>query len=366
MLEKFILPIIEQLDAETEHLAMRDLLSLLEVSPIGDNLLAHLTYQEERFSDKRLHVTIGGVTFENPLIVGAGWDKVGCAVGALWQLGFAGVEVGSILARAYAGNLKPRHFILAPGVPLNRYGFNTVGMEAVAQNLERYRERRIPIGINVGKNGEISEQEAPEAYALVVRRLYRDGAYYVINVSSPGTPGLRALQGKEPLSRIVQSVNKAMEEMGGRRPLFVKIAPDLSYEAIDDVIQIVVEHGLTGIIATNTTNNPEVKAKYGGHWRDEMGGLSGDDTDFRCMSTDSIRHIYKVAGRQLTIIGAGGIKDVDTALEKIRAGATAVQIVAALDAEGPLLPGKITRGIAEYLERENIQGIDELVGVEAG
>lgn len=365
MLENFIAPILHQLDAETQHLAMRDLLGLIETSPVRQQLLEQLTYYGERFRDARLSVTLGGIRLDNPLLVGAGWDKVGHAVQALHTIGFAGVEVGSVLARPQPGNPQPRHFLLAPGVPLNRYGFNTIGVEAVAHNLERYKGSAIPIGVSIGKNRDVSEQDAPEAHASVVRRLYADATYFAINVSSPNTPGLRALQDKRPLSAIVQAVNQAMQEMGGSKPVFVKIAPDLTYEAIDDVIEVVIANKLTGIIATNTTSNPEIKARYGEQWRNEMGGVSGDDPTFRNMSTQIIHHIYQAAGQQLSIIGVGGIKDTPTALEKIRAGATALQIVAALDEAGPTLPGQITRGLAAYLDRENIASINNLIGVDA-
>ena len=146
-------------------------------------------------------------------------------------------------------------------------------------------------------------------------------------------------------------------------PLFVKIAPDMTMEEVDDVVDVVLGANIAGIVATNTTVNKDIKAKYG--TAGEMGGVSGDDPDFRKMSTDIIKHIYKKAGNKIAIIGAGGVKDAPTALEKIRAGACAVQIVAALDQEGPTLPGRINRELVEYLEKEGIKSIIELIGVDA-
>ncbi|SRR5258708_5875109 len=365
MYKKFILPIIDTLDAETEHLVIRELLHFLELSPNCKELIEQLTYKKKRFTDPRLNVTIGGIKLDNPLIVGAGWDKESRAVKALYQLGFSAIEVGTILTNPQEGNPKPRHFMLAAGVPLNRYGFNTIGMDDFAKNVETYREMNIPMGINVSKNKDIEQIDAPYAFSDVVKKFYHDGDYFVINVSSPNTPGLRQLQDKEPLTKIVQAVNETMDEKTGRKPVFVKIAPDITYEAVNDVIEVVMHNQLTGIIATNTTLNADIKETYGEQWRNEMGGVSGDDEDFRKMSTNIVKHIYKEAGNKITIIGVGGIKDSKTALEKIKAGATALQIVSALDEEGPHLPGIINRGIVDYMDKEGVKHISELVGVTA-
>lgn len=351
-------------DAEDEHAAIRDFLHSLEKSPDFETRIKELTFQHERFTDKRLNIEIGNVKLDNPLMVGPGWDKPAHAVRALYHLGFGGVEVGSIMQFPQEGNPKPRHFMLAPGVPLNRYGFNSPGLEVTAKNLEKYKNLNIPIGINIGKNKIIPDEKAPETYAAVAERLYEYGHYFVINVSSPNTPGLRKLQDKEPLIKIVKSVIEALDSKGGNKPIFVKIAPDMTMNAVDDVIDVVLENKLTGIIATNTTMNSDIKGKYGENWKNEMGGVSGDDSEFRQMSTDIIKHIYKQAGKKLTIIGVGGIKDTETALEKIKAGTTAIQVVAALDAEGPELPGKINRGIVKYLEKEGVKSIKELIGVD--
>lgn len=311
-----------------------------------------------------MRVIIDGIEFDNPLIVGAGWDKAGRAVKGLWQLGFAGVEVGSVTADPQPGNPKPRQFMVAPGVALNWLGFNSPGMEVVAGNLDRYKESGIPCGISIGKNRDVDAKDAPQAHAVVAKRLYEYAAYFAINVSSPNTPGLRSLQDKEPLTDIVQAVNEAMEGKGGRKPLFVKIAPELTDEAIDDVIKVAVDNGLTGIIAANTTADSDIKAKYGERWRNAVGGLSGDDRDFRKMSTDKIAHIYREAGGRLEIMGVGGIKDTETALEKIRAGAKVLQIVTAIRGEGTTVAGRINRGLVEYMEKEGIKNFDEIVGVD--
>lgn len=355
-------PFLDRRDSETWHDRARDALHLAEATPLTLKLLEQFAYRGERFTDQRLRVVLGGIEFENPLVVGAGWDKMGKAVRGLYTLGFAGVEVGSVLAYPQEGNPKPRQFMLAPGVALNRLGFNSPGMEAVVQNLGRYRGSSIPIGISLGKNKNVEPKDAPEAHAVVAKRLYHEAAYFVINVSSPNTPGLRQLQDKAPLTDIVQVVNGAMEAMGGKKPTFIKIAPDLTNEAVNDVIEVVADNGLTGIIATNTTIRQDLKAEYGEKWRNEAGGLSGDNAEFRKMATEKIAHIYRETGGKMEIVGIGGVKDVATTLEKMQAGAKIVQIVTAIRGEGPTLPGRINRGLVDWMEREGVENINEIVG----
>ncbi len=365
MYDKFILPIIDKLDAETEHLAIRELLFLLEQSPEYEKIIRKIAYRNKRVTDKKLHINMGGLRLDNPLIVGAGWDKVGHGLKACYDLGFAAVEVGTITKYFQYGNSQPRDFILKKGVRLNRYGFTNSGMEEFSKVIESYQKIAAPIGINIGKNKDVPDEKAADAHADVLEHLYNLGDYFTINVSSPNTVGLRKLQEKEPLTKIVKSVTKVMSNKGKAKPLFVKIAPDLTFEAVNDVIEVVLENKLTGIVATNTTLNSDIKAKYGERWRDEMGGVSGDDNDYRKMSTEIIKHIYKKAGRELIIIGSGGIKDTSTALEKIKAGATALQIYTAFDEEGPTLPGKINEGLLKYMEKEGLNNISELVGINA-
>ncbi len=365
MYKEIVSPLLRKLDSEHWHARAREALHLAEATPFTLKLLEQFADRHHRFTDERLHVVLGGIEFDNPVMVGAGWDKVGRAVKALYTLGFASVEVGSVLAYPQAGNPKPRQFMLGPGVALNRLGFNTPGMEVVAHNLERYKGSGIPIGISLGKNKAVDAKDAPTAHALVARRLYADAAYFAINVSSPNTPGLRELQDKAPLTEIVQAVNAAMDELGGRKPLFVKIDPELSDRAVDEVIQVVVDNRLAGIIATNSTINADIKAKYGEKWRKEAGGLSGDDADFRKLATAKVAHIYRETRGSIEIIGVGGVKDAGTALEKIKAGAKAVQVVTGIRGEGTTLPGRINRGIVDYMEKVGVKTIGELVGVDA-
>jgi dihydroorotate dehydrogenase len=362
MFKEIIDPALMRLDSENWHTRAREALHFAEATPFTLKLLEQFAYRHHRFTDERLHVVSGGVELDNPVFVGAGWDKAGRAVKALYTLGFSGVEVGTVVAYPQEGNPKPRQFMLAPGVTLNRLGFNSPGMEAVAHNLERYKESGIPIGISLGKNKEVAIEDAPQSHATVADKLYDYAAYFAINVSSPNTPGLRALQDKKPLTDIVRAVNETMDRIGGRKPLFVKIAPELSSGAVDDVIDVVLNNSLTGIIATNTTVNQNIKARYGERWRNEAGGLSGDDPDYRRMATEKVAHIYRQTNGKIDIIGVGGVKDVQTALEKIKAGAKVVQVVTGIRGEGTALPGRINRSIVDYMEKEGIKNISELVG----
>lgn len=364
MYKEFIDPILMKLDSETWHKRAVEALHLAEATPPTLKLVELFADRHQRFADERLHICLEGIEFENPVIVGAGWDKAGRAVKALYALGFAGVEVGTVVAYPQPGNPKPRQFMLAPGVTLNRLGFNSPGMQIVARNLDRYRGSGIPIGISLGKNKAVEAKDAPLAHAIVAENLYPQATYFAINVSSPNTPGLRTLQEKQPLTDIVQAVNETMERMGGRKPLLIKIAPELSVEAVDDVIDVVLANGLTGIIATNTTINPDIKASYGDQWRNEAGGISGDDPQYRKMATEKIAHIYREAGGKVAIMGVGGVKDAVSALEKIKAGAQIIQVVTAIRGEGTALSGRINREIVKYMEKSGVKHIRDLVGVD--
>ena len=362
MYKEIIDPALMKLDSETWHTRAREALHIAETTTVTLKLLEQFADRRQRFTDARLRVVLGAVEFDNPVVVGAGWDKAGRAVKALYTLGFSGIEVGTVVAYPQEGNPKPRQFMLAPGVTLNRLGFNSPGMETVAHNLARYKGSGVPIGISLGQNKEVAVEDAPQAHAVVAEKLYDYAAYFAINVSSPNTPGLRALQDKKPLTDIVQAVNETMDRMGGRKPLFVKIAPELSHGAVNDVIDVVLDNRLTGIIATNTTINQDIKAKYGERWRNEPGGLSGDDPEYRKMATEKVAHIYRETQGRIDIIGVGGVKDAQTALEKIKAGAKVIQVVTGIRGEGTALPGRINRGIVDYLEKVGIKNITELVG----
>lgn len=352
---------------ETAHLWANNLLHLAESSPFALKVLERLcAYKGERFSDERLKVKIGGVELENFLMLGAGSDKQGITALAWHALGVASPEFGAVLLADQEGNPKKRQFVLSaePGVILNRLGFNAKGVHAVLKNIQRYVNSGIPIGFNLGINKEITADEAPVLYGVVARILKPYAAYFTINVSSPNTPGLRSLQGKDTLTKIAQRVNKVMDETGGRIPTFIKIS-EMPLGAVDDVVEVVNAEKLAGLVCINTTTNPDIKAKYGEKWRNEAGGLSGADPDYRRIVNTIIAHVYKTTGGVVPVIGIGGINGSTPAIETIKAGARGVQFVSASREVGLTLPGIILRGAAEYLDKERIGHINDLVGVEA-
>jgi len=363
--KSFVSPVLDRFDSEMMHKAAVESLHIAESTQLTRLAIKYLGAGGERIVDPALSTNVGGVSLDNPTVVAAGWDKPGKSVRGLYELGFGGVEIGSVLEFAQPGNPKPRQFIVAPGVAINALGFNSPGMEAVAANLSRYKGLGIPIGINIGKNKEVLENDAPRAYAVVAKRLYDEATYFVINVSSPNTPGLRKLQDKPVLLEIIAAVKEAILSRGAMKPTFVKIAPELTDDAVDDVVDLVITQSLAGIIATNTTNNVDLKASYGERWRDQPGGLSGDNSAYREMSTKKIAHIFKTTNGKVDVMGSGGIKDGKTALEKIQAGAKAVQVLTAIRGEGACVARKICLELLKEMKTLGVKSISELVGTKA-
>lgn len=357
MYKTLIRPILDRLDSELWHGVVRELFHIAEGTNLTLKLVELASCSGGKFTDKRLNVNFAGIELENPLLVGAGWDKSARAVKALNAIGFAGVEVGSVVEHRQPGNPKPRQFMLNSGVCLNWLGFNSPGMKKVRYNLKKYRGSKIPIGISLGINKFIKPEDAPRANAAVADYLNEDAYYFAVNVSSPNTPGLRKLQNKTQLTNIIQAVREVTD-----KPIFVKISPDLTNHAIDDVIDVVLDCSIAGIIATNTTSNPKIKSKYGTKWKDNEGGVSGDDSDYRMISTIKIEHIYSQVGSKFEIVGVGGIKDTQSAIEKISAGAKVLQIVTGLRGEGASIANNINFGLVRYMEKEGINNISELVG----
>lgn len=366
-----ISPILDKLDSETMHVMARDALHLAEHNGLSLKLLEQFSYGRKRFTNPRLETTVGGIKLDNPIMVGAGWDKKGVAVRALYTLGFSAPEIGSVLLDPQPGNPKKRQFYDKRGVALNRLGFNSPGVKEVITNLCGYKSPDVPpIGISLGKNKDVTPENAPRAHADVVNAFSSairfgqfDIAYYTINVSSPNTPGLRKLQDKKPLTDIIQAVNETMKRNNQQKPLFVKIAPDLEYTAIDDVIEVAVDNGLAGIVACNTAIDTDLKRKY--FWGAEAGGLSGNDPDYRNKVDRIIAHIYREAGDKLDIIGVGGVNDYNSTISKIGAGAKAVQVVTAIREIGPTLPGRINMELVNMFDDMGIENLSECVGQEA-
>lgn len=288
----------------------------------------------------RLERTVFGVKFPNPVGLAAGFDKNAVALPAWPALGFGFAEVGTITARAQPGNPKPRIFRVPECAGLiNRLGFNNDGADAIAARLQQLREAgrwpRIPVGINIGKSKITPLAEATSDYLLSFQRLHQFADYVVLNVSSPNTPGLRALQDRAALNELLGTIQANNRS---RKPLLLKIAPDLEWAAIEEILELVAEHELSGIVATNTTIDHSSVPRR----RDQEGGLSGQP--LRQRSTEIVRFIAERS--ELPLIAVGGVHDAESAMEKFDAGAALVQLYTGFVYEGPALAGRICAALA--------------------
>jgi dihydroorotate dehydrogenase len=303
-----------------------------------------------------LATTVAGLSFPNCLGLAAGLDKNAEAVAGLFSLGFGFVEVGTVTPRAQPGNPPPRLFRVPEHEALiNRMGFNNEGAEAMAGRLEKLKFRPGPLGINLGKNKDTPLEKAADDYAAAATRLAPFADYLVVNLSSPNTPGLRSLQEPEALEKIVRATIAA----AGGKPVFVKIAPDLEDEAVDGAVDVIAGSGAKALIATNTT-----LARPFQHPRAaEAGGLSGRPLATR--STQVVRRAFKRAGGRLPIIGVGGVFDAEGAWEKIRAGASLVQLYTGFIYGGPGAPRQIIEGLAAKVAAAGLKSVADAVGADA-
>lgn len=352
-------PLLFRMDPETAH----DL-AVARLSGIGPGSLRHrLLRSAYAIREPRLGIEAMGLSFPNPVGLAAGFDKSARCAPAMEALGFSHVEVGTLTPLPQPGSPRPRVFRVPEDLALvNRLGFNNDGVAAAARRLAA-RACAVPVGANLGKNASTPLDRAHEDYAAGVRALFRDAAYFAINVSSPNTPGLRQLQGREHLARIlgaVQEANRAAAVEAGTkpRPVLVKLAPDLADAALAEAVGVAHAHACQGIIATNTTaTRPHLR----GAMRQE-GGLSGKP--LAPLATRSIRAIRK-RGPDMTIIGVGGVFTAQDAFEKIAAGASLVQVYTGLIYEGPSIVKRICRGLLRIVEERGAKTVQELVGCEA-
>lgn len=316
--------------------------------------------------DVRLEQKLWGVNFPNPLGLAAGFDKDAVAAGVWSHLGFGFSELGTVTFQAQPGNPRPRLFRLPQDLAaLNRMGFNNYGAAAMATKLaQASTSLSSPIGINLGKSKVTPLDAAAADYLGSFRQLKDWGDYFVVNVSSPNTPGLRSLQDAAQLGLILDALQ---QENQGEKPILVKIAPDLEWEAIADILAIAKTYKLAGIIATNTTISrqglkTQAIAATGKSVETEAGGISG--APLRDRSTEVIRLIWKQTQGQLPIIGVGGIFTAEDAWEKITAGASLVQVYTGWIYEGPWMVRRILAGLLQKLEARGLATISEAVGIE--
>jgi len=309
--------------------------------------------------DPVLRTRVFGLDFPNPVGLAAGFDKNAEVPDAMLRLGFGFSEIGTVTPRPQPGNPRPRVFRLpAAGALINRLGFNNEGLDAAAARLAA-RERRGIVGANVGRNKDQPDAEAD--YAAGVGRLAPLADYLVVNVSSPNTPGLRALQGRDPLERLLGAVLAARTASGAAPPLLLKIAPDLTAEDEADVAAVALASGIDGLIVSNTTTErpPDLDPSVAG----EAGGLSGRPLLDR--STRLVARMRSLTGGRLPIVGVGGVASGADAYAKIRAGASLVQIYTGLVYGGPGLVGAIKRDLAARLKADGFGSVADAVGTAA-
>jgi dihydroorotate dehydrogenase len=340
--KSLIRPLLMQLDPETAHERALRIANALGRSKVGRDALETLFCVQ----DRRLRQAVFGVEFPNPVGLAAGYDKNAVGIETWPSLGFGYVEIGSVTSQPQGGTPPPRLFRLVEQRALiNRMGFNNDGGDVIARRIAN-PPHRIPIGVNVGKNRGVDLAHAAESYSAAMERFRGRADFFVLNVSSPNTPGLRKLQDREHLNDLLAGARKDA-------PVLLKIAPDLTFEQIDDVLEVAQQHGISGIVATNTTTN---------HLTPPKGGLSG--APLRARATECVRHIWRQTHGNLPIVGVGGVFTATDAYEKIRAGATLVEVWTGLVYEGPGIVRAINSGLLRLLERDGFGSIADAVGTE--
>ncbi|MGX7951159.1 quinone-dependent dihydroorotate dehydrogenase [Tsuneonella sp. HG249] len=302
-----------------------------------------------------LATRVAGLEFPNPVGLAAGFDKDAEVPGAMLGLGFGSVEVGSITPRPQTGNPRPRLFRLAKDrAVINRMGFNNGGIASAQERLAR-RTRPGIVGINVGANKDSADRVAD--YLAGIAAFSRVADYLTVNISSPNTAGLRDLQAEGELQALLSAVAAAREPASP--PIFLKVAPDLGAGDHERIVRAAIDHGIAGLIVSNTTiSRPPLRSPHKG----ETGGLSGEP--LRALALAQLRHFREVAGTSLPLIGVGGIASAEDAWARIRAGASLVQLYSALVYEGPGLARRIVRGLEQLMRRDGFSSIAEAVGSE--
>lgn len=342
---KILRPLLFGLDAESAHGLS---LAALRVLPATRAARA----QPELASD------LAGLHFPLPVGLAPGYDKNAEIFAKAYGLGFGFVEIGTITPLPQSGNPRPRLFRLVEDrAVINRMGFNNAGMKAAAVHIAAVpRHRRAgPLGINIGANKESADRIAD--YEKAMARLAPLADYVTVNISSPNTPGLRALQDKAALDDLLLRVRAVAP---GGPPLFLKVAPDLEPADIDDIAAVAIERGVDALIVSNTTTSrPSLASRHAG----EAGGLSG--VPLKALAQQRLIDFRKASGGRMPLIGVGGIASAEDAYARIRAGASLVQLYSALVYEGPYLARAINRGLALLLRRDGFKNISEAIGIDA-
>ena len=339
-LYSLIRPLAFAFDAETAH---RMTISALKIVP------------PRRPPDfpASLRTRVAGIDFPTPVGLAAGFDKDAEVAEQMLSMGFGFVEVGTLTPRPQEGNPKPRLFRLAEDqAVINRMGFNNRGQADAFQRLIDCTHMHGVIGVNIGANKDSGDRIAD--YAAGVRAMASVATYLTINISSPNTPGLRQLQDEGALNALLEVVNDARPKDGP--PIFLKVAPDLGEGEPDQIVRVAMQHGVDALIVANSTvSRPALKSRHAG----EQGGLSG--APLKGLALKALRDFRSASGGQIPLIGVGGIANTDDAWERIRAGASLIQLYSAMVYEGSHVAARIARGLAERLKREGFRNIAEAV-----
>jgi len=331
-------PILFLFNPEKAHYFTTNMLSTVLAIPGMKSIFAALF----QIKDKRLERTVFGIKFPNPVGLAAGFDKEAKLYKDMVHLGFGFIEVGTITPKGQPGNPKPRLFRLTQDDALiNRMGFNNEGLAGAVERLKS-RNSNLIIGGNIGKNKVTPNEKATEDYITCFEALFPHVDYFAVNVSSPNTPNLRALQDKKPLTELLSTLQNLNNKKPNPKPILLKIAPDLTNEQLDDIVEIVANTKIAGLIATNTTISRE-GLKSNPSLVQEMGGLSGKPV--RDKSTEVIRYLRKKSNASFPIIGVGGIHSAEDAIEKLDAGCDLVQLYTGFVYEGPALVKSINKGV---------------------
>jgi dihydroorotate dehydrogenase len=335
MYKLFIRPILFLFDPEKVHYFTFSLIRFLNKIPFCSSIFTSI-YQVK---NKKLETEVFGIKFSNPVGLAAGFDKNAVLFNELSNFGFGFIEIGTVTPKSQNGNPKKRLFRLKEDAAIiNRMGFNNAGVEEVVLKLKE--NKNVIIGGNIGKNKITPNENAVDDYIICFEKLFDYVDYFVVNVSSPNTPNLRELQEKEPLTKLLQVLQNLNNEKSNPKPILLKIAPDLTNEQLLDIIDIVKETKIAGVIATNTTISRDGLQSEN---KVETGGLSGKPLTNR--STEVIRFLSEKSNKAFPIIGVGGIHSAKDAMEKLNAGASLIQLYTGFIYEGPKLIKEINEAI---------------------
>jgi len=333
-----IRPFLFLFSPEVSHTITIGLLKTFCKIPLVSSILRAIHVEKNPILER----TIAGLTFPNPVGLAAGFDKNALFFREMGYLGFGFVEVGTVTPLAQSGNDKPRLFRLPKDSALiNRMGFNNDGMNAVAERIKK-KSKDIVLGGNIGKNKVTPNEQANSDYEKCFDTLFDGVDYFVVNVSSPNTPGLRSLQDKEPLTKLLLSLQAKNNAKHKRKPIFLKIAPDLTNEQLDDIVSIMNECKIDALVATNTTLSRE-GLRTAGVAEMGAGGLSGKPLTKR--ATEVVKYLHDKSKGAFPIVASGGIHSVEDAMEKLDAGATLIELYTGFIYEGPLLAKRICKEI---------------------